>query len=174
MYISAITETDWPAVARIYQEGIDTGNATFAAHPPRSWEKWCAHKIDTCSLIARVQPVAGVDDWIVGWAALSPVSTRAVYAGVAEVSIYVRADARGQGIGALLLRALIERAEAASIWTLQAGVFPENQASLRLHLQQGFRRVGIREKLGKMAYGPHQGQWRDVVLLERRSKRVGI
>jgi L-amino acid N-acyltransferase YncA len=168
MHISAMTETDWPAVVRIYQGGIDTGNATFATHPPRSWEEWCAHKINACSLIARV------DDRIVGWAALSPVSTRAVYAGVAEVSIYVRADARGQGIGTLLLKALIDRAESMGIWTLQAGIFPENQASLRLHLQQGFRRVGIREKLGKMDYGPHRGQWRDVVLLERRSKRVGI
>ena len=100
-------------------------------------------------------------------------STRAVYAGVAEESIYVRASARGQGVGVQLLQALIDRAEAAGIWTLQTGIFPENEVSLRLHDRCGFRQVGIREKLGKMEHGPYQGRWRDVVLLERRSKTIG-
>lgn len=166
--ISAMTEADWPEVAAIYQEGIDTGHATFAQHPPDSWEAWQAHKIDGCSLVARTE------DKILGWAALSPTSTRAVYAGVAEESIYVRASARSKGVGLQLLQSLIDRAEAAGIWTLQTGIFSENEASLRLHYRCGFRLVGVREKKGKMEYGPCKGQWRDVLLLERRSKTVGL
>lgn len=164
--ITEMTAPDWPAVAAIYQEGIDTGDATFEAAPPNSWEDWCRTKINACSL------VAAANDEIVGWAALSPVSSREVYAGVAEVSVYVSAPARGHGVGSLLLNALIKQSEAHGLWTLQAGIFPENQASIRLHLQHGFRQVGNREKLGKMAYGPHAGKWRDVVLLERRSLLV--
>jgi phosphinothricin acetyltransferase len=163
-----MTEADWPAVAAIYQEGIDTGNATFAPHPPGSWQEWCAHKINACSLVARAEGE------ILGWAALSPVSSRAVYAGVAEESIYVTADARGQGVGKQLLRALIDRSEAAGIWTLETGIFAENEVSLRLHYRCGFRQVGIREKKAKMEFGPYKGQWRDVILLERRSKIVGV
>ena len=166
--ISAMTEADWPEVAAIYQEGIDTGHATFATHPPGSWEEWTAHKITACSLVARASSE------ILGWAALSPVSTRAVYAGVAEESIYVRASARGQGVGVQLLQSLIDRAEAAGIWTLETGIFAENEVSLRLHYQCGFRLVGVREKKAKMEFGPCKGQWRDVLLLERRSKTVGI
>lgn len=147
----------------IYQEGIDTGDATFEAAPPSSWEEWHKTKLNACSVVARA------NHEIVGWASLSPVSSRKVYAGVAEVSVYVRAPARGHGVGSLLLEELIKQSEAHGIWMLQAGIFPENQASIRLHLHHGFRQVGIREKLGKMAHGPHAGKWRDVVLLERRS-----
>jgi L-amino acid N-acyltransferase YncA len=168
IHISTMTEGDWPAVAAIYERGIHTGSATFEAHPPASWQEWRAGKLNACSLVARL------DRRIVGWAALSPVSKRPVYAGVAEVSVYVDTDLLGQGIGKALLRALIERAEAHGIWTLQAKILPENQVSLHLHCRCGFRRVGTREKLGKMEYGPYQGQWRDVVLMERRSKVVGV
>ena len=163
-----MTEADWPAVAAIYQEGIDTGHATFAARPPESWEEWSAHKINACSLVARAE------GQILGWAALSPVSTRAVYAGVAEESIYVHASARGKGVGRQLLQSLIDRAEAEGMWTLETGIFAENEASLRLHYRCGFRLVGIREKKGKMEFVPCRGRWRDVLLLERRSRTVGL
>ena len=129
---------------------------------------WDKGHLTACRFVARD---AGQ---VVGWAALSPVSARKVYAGVAEVSIYVRALSRRQGIGVLLLQALIDRSETAGIWTLQSGIFAENEASLRLHQQCGFRQVGVREKMGRMEYGPYRGQWRDVVLLERRSKTVGF
>jgi phosphinothricin acetyltransferase len=167
-HITPMKKADWPAVAAIYQEGIDTGHATFATHPPDLWEEWSAHKINTCSLVAEA------NGEILGWAAVSPVSARAVYAGVAEESIYVRADARGQGLGLQLLQALIERTETEGIWTLQTSIFPQNEVSLRLHSRCGFRRVGIREKIGKMEHGPCQGHWRDVVFMERRSETVGI
>jgi phosphinothricin acetyltransferase len=166
--ISLMTEVDWPIVANIYQEGIDTGNATFASHPPQSWAAWCQGKIGSCSLVARE------NDKILGWAALSPVSNRSVYAGVAEVSIYISSNARGRRIGSLLLQALIHQSEDNGIWTLQAVIFPENEVSLQLHIRHGFRLVGRRERLGKMEFGPYQGQWRDVVFLERRSNVVGI
>lgn len=166
--ILEMTAQDWPAVFAVYQEGIDSGDATFEAAPPSSWEDWRKTKLNDCSIIARA------NNEIVGWAALSPVSSRGVYAGVAEVSVYVSAQARGHGVGSLLLEELIKQSEKHGLWTLQAGIFPENQASIRLHLQHGFRHVGIREKLGKMAYGPHAGKWRDVLLLERRSTTQGI
>lgn len=166
--ITEMAAQDWPAVAAIYQEGIDTGDASFEAAPPNSWEEWRKTKLHACSVVARAK------NEIVGWASLSPVSNRGVYAGVAEVSVYVRARARGHGVGSLLLDALIKQSEAHGIWTLQAGIFPENHASIRLHLQHGFRQVGIREKLGKMVYGPHAGKWRDVLLLERRSATQGV
>jgi L-amino acid N-acyltransferase YncA len=165
--IAAMTAADWPDVSRIYQEGIDTGNATFAAAPPVSWEAWCEGKINSCSLVARNEGE------VVGWAALSPYSSRAVYAGVTEVSVYIRSTARGRGVGSLLLQGLIQSSEANGIWTLQAGIFPENQASLQLHFKHGFRVVGIREKLGRMEFGEFAGKWRDVLLLERRSNVVG-
>jgi phosphinothricin acetyltransferase len=168
VHLSAMTDKDWPTVAAIYRAGIRTGNATFAAHPPTSWEEWCAGKLNACSLVARI------GDRIAGWAALSPVSKRPAYAGVAEVSVYVQADLQGRGVGKALMQALIKRSENEGIWTLQAKIFPENQTSLRLHARCGFRRVGIREKLGKMEHGPYSGQWRDVVLLERRSEVVGV
>jgi phosphinothricin acetyltransferase len=159
---------DWPAVAAIYQEGIDTGRATFETAPPATWEEWCKAKINTCSLVART------GESIVGWAALSPVSSRRVYVGVAEVSIYITAEMRGKGVGSRLLEELILASEANGIWTLQAGILSENQASVALHLRHGFRVVGVREKLGRMEFGPYQGQWRDVLFLERRSKAIGL
>ena len=165
-----MTATHWADVARIYQEGINTGQATFAIAPPASWDEWCRGKINSCSLVAHDEDSYN----IVGWAALSPVSSRAVYAGVAEVSVYVGTEARGQGVGSVLLQELIHRSELNGIWTLQAGIFPENQASLRLHLKHGFRAVGLREKLGRMEFGEFKGKWRDVMLLERRSQIVGI
>jgi len=164
--VEAMTAADWPAVSDIYREGIATGNATFAVEPPASWEEWCRGKIDSCSLVARE------GERVVGWAALSPVSGRDCYTGVAEVSVYVLQEAQGRGIGFLLLGELVRRSEAEGIWTLQGTIFPENQVSLRLHYRHGFRKVGIRRRLGRMECGPYQG-WRDVVLVERRSKVVG-
>ncbi|HEY0378137.1 MAG TPA: GNAT family N-acetyltransferase [Pyrinomonadaceae bacterium] len=153
--------TDWEAVRAVYLEGIATGDATFETDAP-AWEKWDAAHLPHCRLVAR----AGAA--LAGWAALSPVSARRVYAGVVETSVYVSADFRGRGVGRALLGALIICSEQHGIWTLQAGIFPENLASLALHRQLGFREVGRRERLGKM-----NGRWRDVVLLERRSEVVG-
>jgi len=165
--ISEMTEADWTAVAAVYQEGIDTGNATFLASPPATWEDWCSGKVNPCSI------VAGEKGRMLGWAALSPVSNRCYYAGVAEVSLYVAPEAQGRGVGSLLLRELICKSETFGIWTLQAGIFPENHASLHVHRKHGFRDVGIREKLGRMEFGPLKGRWRDVILLERRSTLTG-
>jgi phosphinothricin acetyltransferase len=163
-----MTVEHWPAVADIYRQGIATGHATFATAPPASWNVWCAGKINACSLVALV------DGEVAGWAALSPTSTRAVYAGVVENSVYVAAAQQGKGIGDHLLRAQIAISEAHGIWTIRAGIFPENDASLRLHARHGFRQVGRLERVGRMEYGPYAGQWRDVLLLERRSTVVGI
>jgi L-amino acid N-acyltransferase YncA len=153
---------DWPTVAAIYEEGIATGDATFQTEAP-SWPAWDAGHLQTCRLIA-----ADAGD-VRGWAALSAVSSRPVYAGVAEVSVYVAAAARGRGVGRALLAALIGASEQHGLWTLQAGIFPENQASVTLHERAGFRVVGRRERLGQM-----RGRWRDVLLLERRSAAVGV
>jgi L-amino acid N-acyltransferase YncA len=159
--IAALTPADWGDVRRIYVEGIATGNATLETEPP-SWEKWDrGHRAD-----ARF--VAREDGRIVGWAALSPVSERCVYEGVAEVSVYVSADACGRGVGRRLLDELVRASEDAGVWTLQAGIFPENVASIAVHERCGFRVVGIRQRLGRL-----RGHWRDVALLERRSPRVG-
>jgi phosphinothricin acetyltransferase len=152
----------WPEVLRIYREGIATGNATFEAEPP-SWEKWDSSPLPNSRLIAQEESK------IRGWAALSPVSSRREYASVAEVSVYVAEAARGKGIGRSLLSALIESSEHCGGWTLQAGIFPENTASITVHQALGFREVGRRERIGKMG-----STWRDVVLLERRSAKVGI
>jgi L-amino acid N-acyltransferase YncA len=152
---------DWGSVRSIYREGIATGNATFEKDVPE-WQEWDRRHLGDCRFVARRE------GQVVGWGALSPVSSRCVYAGVAEVSIYVAALARGQGIGKTLLRALIEESERQGIWALQAGVFPENEASIALHKAWGFREVGYREKIGQM-----NGHWRDVILLERRSEVVG-
>jgi phosphinothricin acetyltransferase len=152
---------DWPAVARIYAEGIEDGDATFEeAVPP--WRAWDEAHLQSPRLVARH------DGCVVGWAALAPVSARAVYGGVAEVSVYVAREARGSGVGRELLRELVARADDAGLWTLQAGVFPENEASVALHQSCGFRLVGRRERIGR-----HRGRWRDVLLLERRSTSVG-
>jgi L-amino acid N-acyltransferase YncA len=153
---------DWDAVRAIYIEGISTGNSTFEQSAP-DWETWDQGHLLSCRLVARA---AGE---MLGWTALSPVSRRQVYAGVAEFSVYVAERARGRGIGAALLQALIEVSEREGIWTLQSGIFPENTASLELCRRFGFRVVGTRERVGCMA-----GRWRDVVLLERRSKIAGL
>ncbi len=159
--IRSMEPHDWVEVRRIYLEGIATGNATFETEAP-SWEKWdrthLPHSRLTVSDGAKV----------VGWAALSPVSARRVYTGVAEVSVYVAETARGKGLGRLLLSSLIDSSERQGIWTLQAGIFPENLASIALHNSLGFRELGRRERIGKMGE-----RWRDVVLLERRSRIIG-
>ena len=160
--IDKLERADWEAVREIYLEGIATGNATFETEAPE-WETWDRSHFVFARLIARDNLS------IVGWAALSRTSNRSVYAGVAEVSIYVSAAARGRGVGRALLAALIEEAERNGIWTLQAGIFPENTASLSLHKSWGFREVGFREKLGSL-----RGIWRDVILLERRSRTVAV
>lgn len=160
--ITPLLPADWLAVRAIYEEGIATGQATFETAAP-DWPAWDAGHRPDCRLTARLE------GQLVGWAALSPVSKRSVYGGVAEVSIYVATAARGRGVGRALLMALIEASEAAGVWTLQAGIFPENQASMSLHSSCGFRVVGRRERLGC-----HQGVWRDALLLERRSGRVGV
>ena len=152
---------DWDEIRSIYLEGIATNNATFETDVPE-WDVWDSSHLSTCRLVARESGE------VVGWAALSRVSARAVYAGVAEVSVYVASSKQGRGIGGALLRRLITEAEREGIWTLQAGIFPENIASIKLHEQAGFREVGRRERIGRLKY-----VWRDVVLLERRSKVVG-
>lgn len=166
--IAPMTADDWPAVAAIYAEGIATGNATFAPAPPVSWKAWEAGRITGCSLIAR----DGAQ--MLGWACASPTSSRAVYAGVAEHSIYIAAVARGRGVGSMLLGTFIITTELHGIWALQASIFPENEASARLHVRHGFRLVGRREQVGLMTYGPWGGQWRDTLLIERRSSVVGV
>ena len=159
-------EADASSVLTIYAEGIATGHATFQAEVP-DWSTWSASHLASCRIVAEE---AGA---VLGWAALSPVSTRAVYAGVAEISIYIGEDARGRGVGRVLLEALQRSAETAGIWMLQAGIFPENEASIALHRKLGFRILGRRERIGKMGYGPLRDQWRDVALLEWRSPNVG-
>jgi L-amino acid N-acyltransferase YncA len=161
MQIRSMSPTDWSAVRTIYEAGIATGHATFQPAAP-AWEEWDRGHLQNCRLVAERA------DLIIGWAALSGVSSRCVYAGVAEVSIYVAAAARGGGIGRHLLETLVAESERAGIWTLQAGIFPENLPSLTVHQRCGFRLVGRREKLGQM-----DGRWRDVLMLERRSRSVG-
>lgn len=161
--LDEMKEADWDQVRQIFLEGIATGNATFETGAP-AWEQWDSSHLACCRLVARRS-----DGRILGWAALSKVSHRWVYRGIAEVSIYVRIDCRGQGVGAGLLDKLVKDSEEAGLWTLQAHIFPENTASLRLHEKAGFRQVGRREKLGEM-----EGNWRDVLLLERRSRVVGL
>jgi L-amino acid N-acyltransferase YncA len=159
MRIRALRPTDWPQVVRIYEEGMLTGNATFETSLP-SWDEWDAGHL------ADPRLVATLDGDVVAWAALSPTSDRDCYRGVAEHSIYVAERVRGLGFGRQLLAALISASETAGIWTLQAGIFPENEASIALHSSLGFRIVGVRERLGRM-----NAVWRDVVLLERRSEK---
>jgi L-amino acid N-acyltransferase YncA len=159
--VEKMTPQDWRAVRAIYLEGIATRNATFETDAP-DWEKWDRDHKPDCRLVARN------GDQVIGWAALSPVSGRCVYAGVASLSIYVAEAARGQGVGKALLRVLIEASEQRGIWTLEMGIFPENTASLALHKSCGFREVGRRERIGRM-----DGVWRDVIFMERRSRVVG-
>lgn len=160
--LEPMRETDWPAVADVYRQGIESGHATFETEVP-SRGAWDAGHLKAPRLVARE------GERLLGWGALSPVSDRCVYGGVAEVSVYVAGEARGRGIGRRLLEELVAASEAAGIWTLQAGIFPENEASLAIHRACGFRMVGRRERLGRLA-----GEWRDVILLERRSTAVGV
>lgn len=160
MIVRDLAPDDWPAVRAIYEDGIRSG-ATFETRAP-TWEAWdAAHP--------ELRLVAERDGAVVGWAALSPYSDRCCYRGVGEVSVYVAAAARGSGVGRLLLEALVERSEQAGYWTLSAGLFPENEASLKLHEACGFRLIGVRERLGEL-----DGVWRDTIWLERRSKLVGV
>jgi L-amino acid N-acyltransferase YncA len=160
--IIPMTAAHWPAVKAIYEAGIATGNATFETQAP-AWDAWDNAHLSHSRLVAT--DAAGT---VLGWAALSAVSSRCVYGGVAEISIYIGAEAWGQGVGRQLLQALIADSEAHGIWTLQAGTFAENTASIGLHTQAGFRVVGYRERIGR-----HHGVWRNTVQLERRSPRVG-
>ena len=153
---------DWEQVRAIFLQGIATGHTTFETDAP-SWERWDAGHLQTSRLVARK------GEKVVGWAALSPVSTRHAYRGVAELTVSVEAESRDLGIGRALLEALIEESERQGIWTLQAAIFPENTASVKLHLRCGFREVGRRERIGKL-----NGRWRDTLLFERRSKTVGV
>ena len=161
--IRKLEAADWPAVERIYLEGIATGQATFQTEAP-AWADWDKGHLADLRFVAVAE---GGD--VAGWVALSPVSSRCVYAGVAEVSVYVAANSRGQQVGSTLLTHLITSSEQANIWTIQAGIFPENEASVKLHQKLGFRIVGLRERVAK-----HHGVWRDVYLLERRSQAVGV
>jgi len=159
--IEAMTPEDWPEVRRIYEQGIAASDATFETEAP-DWPAWDEAHLPDHRL------VAWMDGRVVGWVALAPASRRHVYRGVAEVSVYVAEGDRGRGVGRSLLGAAVESSERAGIWTLQTGIFPENQASLALHRRLGFREVGVRERIGQ-----HRGVWRDVVFLERRSASAG-
>ncbi|PWJ39155.1 GNAT family N-acetyltransferase [Sediminitomix flava] len=158
--IRPLKAEDWKRVAHIYEEGIATGNATFQQEAP-TWDSWDNSHMQSCRFVVEV------DTKVVAWAALSKVSDRCVYAGVAEVSVYVGSEARGMKLGQKLLQKLITESENRGIWTLQAGIFPENEVSIYLHEKLGFRKIGYREKIGQM-----NGVWRDTVLLERRSKII--
>jgi L-amino acid N-acyltransferase YncA len=160
MEVVELRAEHWPDVARIYADGIATGNATFETSMP-DWEGWDAGHLPEHRFVALL------DGRVAGWVAVSPVSDRCVYGGVVENSVYVDAGARGNGVGRALLERLIESTERAGIWTIQTGIFPENEASVRLHERVGFEAVGLRRRLGKL-----NGVWRDVLLLERRSDRV--
>jgi L-amino acid N-acyltransferase YncA len=160
--IDSLLTQDWELVRAIYLEGVATGQATFETEAP-DWKRWDAGHLPQCRIVARS------GDGILGWAALSPVSRREVYAGVAEVSVYVAASARGFGVGGALMRALIEASERQGVWTLQSSIFPENHASVALHLKHGFREVGRRERIAR-----HHGVWRDTIVLERRSRVAGL
>jgi L-amino acid N-acyltransferase YncA len=166
--ISQMTPADWPAVVRIYEAGIAGGNATFEPRAP-SFEAWRDAHIEEPCLVAREGSGDEGRD-VLGWAALGPISPRPVYRGVAEVSIYVDPLHARRGVGRALLGALVERSEQAGFWTLVAGIFPENKASIALHVACGFEQTGVRRRVGQM---PGGGPWRDVVFYERRSDLVG-
>lgn len=161
--IEAMRSEQWDDVRRIHLEGIASGKATFETDAASSWNDWSEEHLEFARLVAVH------DGRVVGWAALTPVSDRCVYAGVAEVSVYIAGAARGRGIGSQLMRALIDESEHHGIWTLQAGIFADNEPSIALHEKFGFRIVGHRERLGKL-----RGVWKDVLMLERRSRRVGV
>lgn len=157
----SLRKNDWDSVAKIYKQGIETGNATFETEIP-SWDEWNAKHLKTCRIVAEYEKE------VIAWAALVPVSVRKVYSGVAEITIYVSNTFQGEKIGTKLLEKMITESEKSGIWTLQAVIFPENTASLKIHQNNGFREVGYREKIGVM-----NSNWRDTILLERRSKVVG-
>lgn len=160
--VTGLGAEHWPDVARIYAQGIATANATFETEVP-SWEHWDSSHLPLHRFVALSEGTVS------GWVAASPVSGRCVYAGVIEDSVYVAEEVRGQGVGRALMHRLVHSTEAAGVWTLQTGIFPENEASIRLHQSVGFRVVGCRERLGRL-----NGAWRDVLLLERRSQIVGV
>ena len=160
--LRSLKPEDWISVADIYRQGIESGNATFQMEIP-TWEDWNSAHLKSCRIVACI------DNEIIGWAALTPVSVRSVYAGVAEVSVYVSNRFKGHKVGTRLFENLISESEKAGIWTLQASIFSENTASLKLHENYGFRKIGFREKIGKM-----NGVWRDTILLERRSRVIGL
>ena len=161
LIITKMQPADWPKVSEIYEEGVATRLATFETRVP-AWERWDAAHLSGARLLARL------NETVVGWAALNQVSARPAYAGVAEVSIYIASAARGQGVGRALLKALIKESEKLDLWTLQAVTFRENAGSIALHKRCGFREVGVRERVAQL-----DGVWRDTVLLERRSDKVG-
>ncbi len=167
MKISWMRSEHWKEVKRIYQQGIDTGNATFEISSPASWGAWSRKFLSDLSLVLLDE------DQVLGWAAISPVSSRQVYQGVGELSLYVDDGYQGQGIGKKLMEKIISRSEGAGFWTLQAGIFPENKPSIQIHLKAGFRIVGERVRIGRMASGPRVGEWRNVLLLEKRSETIG-
>lgn len=162
LIIETMQYNDFEAVRSIYEFGIATGNATFETKCSE-WQEWNEKFLKICRFVIKD------GNTLVGWAALTPYSKRDVYRGVAEVSIYIHPDYRKKGVGNILLQHLINKSENVGFWTLQAGIFPENTGSLRLHEKYGFRRIGTREKIGQM-----NGKWRDVVLLERRSRKIGV
>lgn len=162
MQVRKMNTSDWKSVAKIYEEGIATGYATFEQSIP-TYENWDKAHMPTCRFVAVK------DAKMLGWVALSPVSNRCVYGGVAELSVYVATASRGMGVGRLLMEAVIKESESVGLWTLQSGIFPENEGSIRLHEKMGFRCIGKRERVGKL-----DGVWKDNVLFERRSKIVGV
>lgn len=170
--VRPMTEADWPACALIYQAGIDTGNATFDPEPS-DWATFSDRTVASCNLVAVVADEPPDSELVVGCTWGLPVSQREILSGVVEQSIYIHPDFARRGIGRILMDTLITSSEADGIWTLQAGIFPENEASLAIHEMYGFRTVGVRERYALMKFGPHEGKWRDVVLMERRSSKVG-
>ena len=162
MIIQPLIQQHYPSVKKIYEQGLATGNSTFQTSAPE-WEEWDSSHVTNSRIVGIENEV------VIGWAALTPVSGRCVYAGVAEVSVYVAESFRGKGYGTTLLDALIQESEKNNLWTLQAGIFPENVSSIKMHQTLGFREVGYREKIGQL-----KDVWRDTVLLERRSNKVGI
>ncbi len=183
IHIRALLPEHWPAVKSIYEQGIATGDATFQTVAP-DWDEWDRSHLGHSRLVALDSATGGTAQGVppggaaegippggavMGWVALTPVSGRCVYAGVAEISVYIDPRYRGMGVGTALMQAVISDSEANGIWTLQAGIFPENTASIRLHENVGFRRVGFRERIGKM-----DGRWRDTIFFEKRSEKAGV
>jgi L-amino acid N-acyltransferase YncA len=165
--IRRMTPSDWPAVEEIYRQGIEEGEATFETQTP-TWETFDEGKLTEPRLVAFDQ-----SGEVLGWAAASPVSTRAAYRGVIEHSVYIHRASRGLGLGRLLLDAFVTASDESGFWTIQSSIFPENTVSLRVHQAAGFRLIGTRVRIARSALGPHAGQWRDTVLIERRSDMNG-